>query len=563
VGEILNTKLLGILFTAAILTSVYGQGSNNKKYHPLSGKIGLTLEGGATYTRSDFKYTEFSYFGRFLTEYFFPSTQPGVWGLRAHIIAGFLESSGGATSSRPDLTRFKTTFVSLGGGGEYLLSVSKSVIPYIYGGAAYLYFDPRDREGNRLERNSNKEYSRHEWMLIGELGCRFPASPNLSFNVGLNVNYVNSDNLDDVVAGSDNDIFFTGFAGLSFYFGGTSDSDGDGIKDEDDLCPGTPKGIIVDQFGCPVDNDNDGVPDHLDKCPNTPANIPVDLDGCPIDSDGDGVPDYLDLCRDTPQGVPVDKRGCPFDEDNDGVPDYRDKCPGTPIGTEVDKWGCPLEILEKKLPEATKLILSGGVNFEVGKSRLLNEAQNELDKLAEVMLKYPETRWKIEGHTDITGSYSNNKRLSYERALSVANYLNSRGISRSRMELNGFGPDQPIADNRTESGRLMNRRVEINLIRDEAREKPEPELRADYNLRNERHAGNMIFTDGNLYCVQVASFRMRSRAEREMQRLRNMSENAYIVEANLPQLDGIWYRVRIGYFRTLNEARLVREKVVR
>lgn len=560
-GEIMSTKALSILFTVVILTSAFPQGSNNKKYHPLSGKIGLSVEGGVTYTRSDFIYTENSYFGRLLGEYFFPSTQTGVWGLRAHIFTGYLEGSGGATSSRPDLTRFKTTFVSLGGGGQYLLNISNSVMPYIYGGAAYLYFDPRDRNGNRLDRNLMKAYSRHELSLIGELGIRFLVAQNLSVNLGANVNYVNSDNIDDVVAGSDNDVFFTGFAGMSFYFGGTPDTDGDGIKDDDDLCPGTPRGLIVDQFGCPVDNDNDGVPDYMDKCPNTPAGIPVNTDGCPVDSDGDGVPDYLDLCRNTPEGVPVDKRGCPFDEDKDGVPDYLDKCPGTPIGVEVDKRGCQLEIMKKDLPEITNLVLSGEVNFEVGKSSLLPLAKLELDKLVQVMVKNPATRWKVEGHTDITGSYSLNKRLSYERALSVANYLNLNGISRSRMELNGFGPDKPIADNSTESGRLMNRRVEITLITDES--PPPPELKTEYNVRNEQHVGNMIFTDGNLYCVQISSFRMRSRAETELQRLRAMGENAFIIEVNLPQLDGIWYRVRIGYFRTLNEARLRREKVVR
>jgi outer membrane protein OmpA-like peptidoglycan-associated protein len=353
----------------------------------------------------------------------------------------------------------------------------------------------------------------------------------------------------------------SGFGGISFYFGGTPDSDGDGINDVDDLCPGTPRGLAVDQFGCPVDNDKDGIPDYLDKCPNTPAGIPVDAAGCPFDSDGDGVPDYLDICRDTPEGVPVDKRGCPFDEDKDGIPDYRDKCPQTPSGVEVNEWGCPLETIQKDLPEIKNLVLSGEVNFEVGKSTLLPLAKSELDKLVEVMIKHPESRWKIEGHTDITGSYSLNKRLSYERALSVANYLSLNGISRSRMELNGFGPDKPIADNSTESGRLMNRRVEITFIRDEAPKKSESELK--YNLGNERHVGNMIFTDGNLYCVQISSFRMRSRAENELQRLRAMGENAFIIEVNLPQLDGTWYRVRIGYFRTLNEARLRREKVVR
>ncbi|RJR23432.1 MAG: cell envelope biogenesis protein OmpA, partial [Desulfobacteraceae bacterium] len=67
------------------------------------------------------------------------------------------------------------------------------------------------------------------------------------------------------------------------------------------------------------DSDGDGVPDDRDKCPNTPKGVKVDADGCPIkvapapgvvDSDGDGVPDNLDQCPGTPAGAKVDERGC-------------------------------------------------------------------------------------------------------------------------------------------------------------------------------------------------------------------------------------------------------------
>jgi OOP family OmpA-OmpF porin len=58
------------------------------------------------------------------------------------------------------------------------------------------------------------------------------------------------------------------------------------------------------------DSDGDGVPDDLDKCPNTPKGVKVDADGCPLDTDGDGVPDYLDQCPDTPKGATVNSVGC-------------------------------------------------------------------------------------------------------------------------------------------------------------------------------------------------------------------------------------------------------------
>lgn len=84
------------------------------------------------------------------------------------------------------------------------------------------------------------------------------------------------------------------------------------------------------------------------QCPSygeVPAGVAVDAQGCPLDSDGDGVPDYRDQCPGTPAGVEVDAVGCPLDSDNDGVPDYRDQCPNTPAGTEVNALGCPESVV--------------------------------------------------------------------------------------------------------------------------------------------------------------------------------------------------------------------------
>jgi outer membrane protein OmpA-like peptidoglycan-associated protein len=136
---------------------------------------------------------------------------------------------------------------------------------------------------------------------------------------------------------------FGGNLGLSVMLGSkrTTDSDGDGVLDDDDKCPGTPHGVVVDKRGCPIDTDGDGVYDGLDQCPNTPHGAKVDSVGCPIDTDGDGVADGIDQCPDTPVGAKVDAVGCPIDSDGDGVPDGIDRCPDTPRGATVDALGCP------------------------------------------------------------------------------------------------------------------------------------------------------------------------------------------------------------------------------
>ena len=137
------------------------------------------------------------------------------------------------------------------------------------------------------------------------------------------------------------------------------DSDGDGIDDSADQCPGFDDNIDVDGDGTPdgcdtlIDSDNDGVADSADQCPGFDDNIDVDGDGTPdgcdtlIDSDNDGVADSADQCPGFDDNIDVDGDGTPdgcdtlIDSDNDGVADSADQCPGFDDNVDVDGDGTP------------------------------------------------------------------------------------------------------------------------------------------------------------------------------------------------------------------------------
>ena len=232
-----------------------------------------------------------------------------------------------------------------------------------------------------------------------------------------------------------------------------ADSDGDGVVDSNDSCPGTPAGTAVDSTGCPIDKDSDGdgVPDSRDRCPNTARGTPVDASGCPSDRDGDGVIDSLDRCPGTPKGVAVDGRGCPRDSDGDGVSDNRDQCPDTPRGEKVNDVGCHV------------VFRLEGVNFATNSAELTGDAISRLERAVELLSANPSMTVRIEGHTDSRGAASYNQQLSQSRAEAVVSHLVGRGISRGRMDPVGRGEDSPIASNETSQGRAQNRRVEFVL----------------------------------------------------------------------------------------------------
>lgn len=103
------------------------------------------------------------------------------------------------------------------------------------------------------------------------------------------------------------------------------------------------------------------------------------------------------------------------------------------------------------------------VLFDVNSAALKPGAYNEINRVAQVLVQYPQTEIQIAGHTDSTGSEVYNQGLSERRAMSVQNALANQGVAATRMRTIGFGESQPIGDNSTESGRQLNRRVVVTI----------------------------------------------------------------------------------------------------
>jgi OmpA-OmpF porin, OOP family len=99
------------------------------------------------------------------------------------------------------------------------------------------------------------------------------------------------------------------------------------------------------------------------------------------------------------------------------------------------------------------------LQFDINKDNIDREDQEKLSVVEIFMKKYPDTTAVIEGHTDEVGTDADNLRLSQRRAESVVSYLAGRGIARSRLRAVGYGETRPIADNRTEIGKRLNRRI--------------------------------------------------------------------------------------------------------
>lgn len=330
---------------------------------------------------------------------------------------------------------------------------SKTIEPYLGVGGGYSWLDDIGAG-----------------TLNGSLGFRYWFSEKLG--VDLNSTYKHS--FEDYLPKH-----FQHSVGVTFKFGGT-DTDGDGIYDQDDACP-EEAGLEIFN-GCP-DSDNDGIQDSKDDCPNTPGL--AEFNGCP-DSDGDGVVDKDDKCptvaglkslmgcpdadgdgvADDDDNCPneagvVANNGCPWpDTDGDGILDKDDKCPNEAGVAENN--GCPIIKPSEEVVNALNTY-ARSILFDTGKASFQKETDKVLEAMVVIFKEYPRADFAIEGYTDSVGSKSSNQALSERRANAVRDYLIANGIDAQRLTAAGYGEDNPIASNNTRAGRAENRRVEVKL----------------------------------------------------------------------------------------------------
>ncbi len=243
-------------------------------------------------------------------------------------------------------------------------------------------------------------------------------------------------------------------ATMGLTFAGAANADGYGMssgsiaKNSYGQCwtTGSNKGGDVDANGCPVrDSDGDGVLNNADRCPGTAAGIKVDAHGCAGDDDKDGVINEADKCPSTGYGIAVDGKGCAIDKDGDGVAWSVDACKGTPAGTPVDASGCAMLTLNILFDTNSAAINASAHDAVMGAVDALKHAANI----------------SVEGFTDSTGDAAYNQALSERRANAIMKAMMDNGIT-AKMSAVGHGEAMPVADNGTAEGRAANRRVEIH-----------------------------------------------------------------------------------------------------
>ena len=191
--------------------------------------------------------------------------------------------------------------------------------------------------------------------------------------------------------------------------------------------------------------------------PELPAPSPINsLPPPPVPAELPQLPELQELPT-LPQATSLEPLPDPSidanDRDADGVNNSIDDCPDTAAGTPVNSSGCELfnGVIE-------------GVNFLSGSDTLTEIARATLDEVVATLDAFPNVQVTVEAHTDNRGEAAANLELSRLRALSVVRYLIAQGIELSRLQARAYGEARPIADNSTEDGRLLNRRVEFRTL---------------------------------------------------------------------------------------------------
>jgi len=316
---------------------------------------------------------------------------------------------------------------------------------------------------NPIYPNSDPFFDRSDEMLNFVFGAtpQFKINDRISLNADLSfIFHAHQTNRFDMQAksthGAIDGYMLNASIGASYYFGKN--------KTHADWTP-TKYSEGVDELKTRIqaledqakDDDKDGVPNSIDTENDTPEGSLVDSKGVSVkDQDKDGIADAYDACPDV--AGPFSTNGC-VDSDRDGVADKDDDCPQ--IAGIASSKGCPPV---DRVHQTVMVKAPQDIQFDYRVNELIGTSYPGLDEAVKVMMDNPDYRLEIAGHTDNTGEASDNVLLSKLRAQNVANYLISKGVPASRIDVVGYGESQPKVSNETPEGQAINRRVEFHII---------------------------------------------------------------------------------------------------
>ncbi|MDB5135089.1 MAG: OmpA family protein, partial [Mucilaginibacter sp.] len=314
--------------------------------------------------------------------------------------------------------------------------------PYLTVGGGYMGYKPvlTSADGTVANFKTDNSGQVKEFFIPVGLGLKFDLAPGVNLDLGYQVNFVNSDNVDGYNYGTTNDRFSYAHIGLEFALGSRSKPQ---LATHNPVASMRTEYLTQEQL---LQNSLQAQQTQIDAEKAKNDQLRNDLNAT-----------NANLAKFT------------VDSDGDGVPDFFDKCPNTPTGTQVDGSGCPLPVnkpVKVYVTEEDRKVVKEAIKnleFDFGKATIRDHSLPSLDKVAELLVN-KNFSLKLAGHTDNVGSDDANMKLSKDRAESIKAYLVSKGANASRIEATGYGKNQPIASNKTAKGRQINRRVEFTLF---------------------------------------------------------------------------------------------------
>src|ERR1700744_1247025 len=372
-----------------------------------------------------------------------------AFGLQIDFRGGNVKGSDNAKFDNPGYTvdsqsgdhvgSFKTSFyqATLSGvvnvGSLSFLHRTNGVNFFLNAGAGLAWYQPKtysdNNQSNLLVDYKGQTGTNHDASYVKELvipigaGVKFKLSDAFALNVGYTENFIDGFNFTGVHADYPaSNKYSYGYAGLEYTFGPKSKPNLDWVN---------PVAMMYDELY------DAALRQEVEALKGRVGNVENAVNDLKKDSDGDGVADQFDKCPNTPAGTVVDGSGCPI------------------VFPKIDT----SLFVRKPVPGAVTPY--SNIQFEFDSSVLRTSSYPVLDATSADLRSAAGKSIELDGFASSEGTAAHNLRLSKDRANSVKTYLVNSGVDSKRIKVKGYGETHPIADNSTEDGRVLNRRVEF------------------------------------------------------------------------------------------------------